>query len=284
MSSQKLKETLSKQFNGNVSKKGYFDSYKQNIFEEEMKDDFRREFENGNGNELYAKAAAVHSSSMLCYNFLHWVNKDNPLKYKEVNYTEVHFEVKLKTLKGSSAPANLDALLIGKKDGKTHLLFIESKFLEYAEGGSKFELSKRYSYNENWIVDESGDLAKLITEAEHKPELAYGDGIKQAITHLFGIRGLKNDVKNNFSVFKKSYNIEASKISDCNVELLNLVFCPKPEYDEREKYDKYKADYNDIIIDKVPYVGWEDYRFVFNQIGNSGLKEFLQKRYMQFAQ
>ena len=61
------------------SKTGYCLRIDDNIFPEKMNDRFVKMFRNGSGKELSGKALAVHSSSMLAFNFFHWISEENPL-------------------------------------------------------------------------------------------------------------------------------------------------------------------------------------------------------------
>ena len=102
--------------------KGYLESYQDNIYQGYMPDRFRNMFINGSGSELHSKAEAVHSSSMLAYNFFHWVTNKSPITIKGVEYTDVFFEVKMKAI---TLDANMDILLIDKS--KTRLLSYPEK-------------------------------------------------------------------------------------------------------------------------------------------------------------
>ena len=130
-----------------VNERGYFCSYRENIYGGQMSEHFQDMFDEGSGGELHSKAEAVHSSSMLSYNFFHWIDDEHPFEWEQVKYTQVFFEVKMKTIKESPAPANMDVVLIDKD--KKHLLFIESKFTEYTET-KKFELSNSYREENKW--------------------------------------------------------------------------------------------------------------------------------------
>jgi hypothetical protein len=139
-------------------------------------------FDNGSGGELRSKAEAVHSSSMLGYNFFHWV-PENPLSIDEITYTRVFFEVKMKVF-SNTTPANMDILLIGEQNGRTKLLFIESKFLEYLES-RPYKLSDRYKSTPDWssFLEE---VDKLIGKSNCK----YKAGIKQGVSNLFALLSL----------------------------------------------------------------------------------------------
>ena len=125
----KLKEKL--KIGRSCNSKGYFDSYKDNIFGNEMNNEYQEMFDNGSGGELHSKAEAVHSSSMLSYNMLHWIDKDNPFVFNGVKYTKVYFEVQMRTLRGRSNPANMDIVLEGETNDKLSLIHISEPTRPY---------------------------------------------------------------------------------------------------------------------------------------------------------
>ncbi|MBR3579123.1 MAG: hypothetical protein IKN98_10110 [Bacteroidales bacterium] len=120
---------------------GYFYDFRHNIFGKEMNRRFEKMFLDGDGNELTSKACAPHSSSMMGYNFFHWIDKNNTLtiqfKDEKITYNEVFFEVKIPVLNPSRWDANMDIVL---RNSVGDWLFIESKFLEYCEC-EKFDIS-----------------------------------------------------------------------------------------------------------------------------------------------
>ena len=183
-----------------INDNGYFDTYKDNIFGGKMETRFQKMFDEGSGGELHSKAEAVHSSSMLSYNFFHWIDENHTFTWENIEYNQVLFEVKMKTIKGSNAPACMDVVLIDKK--KENLLFIESKFTEYTEA-KKFKLSESYRDSNKWFYDkEKIDWNEIINYAtEASKEKNYNEGIKQIITHLFGIHNL---------LYVKGHNIKVN--------------------------------------------------------------------------
>lgn len=268
--------------------KGYLNSYKENIFENKMDVDFQEMFGNGSGGELHSKAEAVHSSSMLSYNFLHWINDENPFEFKGVKYTKVYFEVKMRTLRRGSNPANMDVVLEGKLNNKRHLLFIESKFLEYLKNG-KFELSEAYKNSINWYSSEI-EWEKIIEDAKELcNQKGYYEGIKQAITHLFGISGLSNTKALDW------FNKGKLKIDDYDnvvITFANFIFEPdeKEFNEEHNAYEDYKKLYGSFVKkmpENIMKPQWYSYTDVWNimreQIKNDKLKSFIEDRYMKFA-
>ena len=264
---------------------GYFDSYKQNVYKNKMEQRFQEMFDAGDGNELHSKAEAVHSSSMLAYNFFHWIKDEDGKRFtwEGVTYSEVYFEVKMKAI---SKPANMDVLLVGEKNGKKHLLFIESKFLEYIDNNS-FKLSDSYKKNNEIKWEDIINNVPL-----HK---GYMYGIKQNITHLFGIHGLKNG--GGFTgKMGESLNKLIGDINYNNMEFINLIFHPAKIYEDESKYNGYKnlfekfekyltENKKELGLEVIPK--WVSYSKLWkemeNQIPDEKLKRYLNDRYMQYA-
>ena len=271
-----LKEGLS------VNMKGYFDSYRDNIFGGQMSEQFQNMFDEGSGGELHSKAEAVHSSSMLSYNFFHWIDNEHPFEWEKVKYTQVFFEVKMKTIKDSPAPANMDVVLIDKDNH--HLLFIESKFTEYTET-KKFGLSKSYSGKSKWYKEDVAwdNILNFVPESKYK----YKEGIKQLITHLFGIHSQFYKPCDTF----KNIGIDFEKVK---LKFITLIFepsmdCFKDEYDAYENYkhlfDEFRNHIQDVGLKVVPE--WKSYSNlwkIMNEQIPKQLKKYLWKRYMKYAQ
>ena len=68
----KIKERVDK---SDVKANGYFYDFRKNVFTGKMDETYISMFLKGDGSELVSKACAPHSSSMLAYNFFHWINK-----------------------------------------------------------------------------------------------------------------------------------------------------------------------------------------------------------------
>jgi hypothetical protein len=275
----KLKEKL-RENNLLLNDKGYFNSYKDNIFDGEMDKEFQDMFDSGSGGELHSKAEAIHSSSMLSYNIFHIIKK-NPITFRGVTYNDVLFEVKLQTIKGSPAPANMDVVLIGKKEGKTHVMFIESKFLEYVDN-KKSELSESYANENKWLVKNVDWLNIINAQPSTK---GYHEGIKQAITHLFGIHNLLiNPVK---VPALKLVNIEKTSF-----EFVNMIYEPNESYEESNSYDNYKTFYSEFVNKIKDVKGlqiipkWISYSEWWKDTENQypkNLRSYINERYMQYA-
>ena len=287
-----------------INKKGYFDSYKDNIFNNEMIDNFQKMFDDGSGGELHSKAEAVHSSSMLSYNFFHWINEEHPFVWDKVEYNKVLFEMKMKTIIGSPAPANMDVVLISKD--KKHLLFIESKFLEYTETKS-FELSDSYYQDEKRFiqqkdVDWKNLLYDHVPDKRYKPDKCYKykEGIKQLITHLFGIHGLvcknyetRSYAKEHCEPLKDVFDSEQVEF-----KFITLIYEPnKDEFiEEHSAYEEYNGLFK-LFVDRIKdekvrglqvIPQWVSYSTLWvemkEQINPKELRAFLWERYMRFAE
>lgn len=282
---EKLREGLS------CDDKGYLFSYTDNIFNNVMALEYQNMFGNGSGGELHSKAEAVHSSSMLSYNLFHWIKDGNTFTFKGVVYSKVYFEVQMRTLCCRSNPANMDIVLEGTdSNGKRHLLFVESKFTEYLEN-RKFNLSDSYKKEENWYNKEF-DWSYIIEKAEELcPNKCYGEGIKQALTHLFGISGLYGDKK--ALVFFNKGMLKIEDIENVNIQFANFIFEPDAEVftEEHEAYMNYKRLYAKFIrvlpegIVKPSFLSYSDvWQIMKPQITDIQLTEYIEKRYMRFAQ
>ena len=263
-----------------VNDKGYFNSYTANIFKGKMNIGFQKMFDQGSGGELHSKAEAVHSSSMLSYNFFHWIDDAHPFVWNGVKYTQVSFEVKMKTIKDSNAPANMDVVLIDKD--KNHLLFIESKFTEYTET-KKFELSKSYKDRNKWYNTEV-DWGRVVSYTPQK-EYKYKEGIKQLITHLFGIHSQFVERSDTFN------NID---FNSAKLVFITLIFDPseKDFADEHKAYNNYyglftdfKSSIGNVGLKVVPE--WVSYSKLWKDMKGQmpkDLDDYLWERYMKFAQ
>lgn len=269
---------------------GYLNSYQDNIFQGYMPERFRNMFINGSGSELHSKAEAVHSSSMLAYNFFHWVTSKSPITIKGVEYTDVFFEVKMKAI---TLDANMDILLIDKS--RTRLLFIESKFLEYLEV-KKYNLGVTYRKQNGWDsflnkVDE------IVPEKNEKRD--YQEGIKQGVTHLFALEKLKNEKAFKHFNIINGLNLDIKSIQDANeIRFMNLLFEPDEKFpDEHTKFENYKKLYdgfrgiaqnNDIIdvpIEILTYSElWQEAEEDIKKVNKGHLHQYLLDRYMRFAE
>lgn len=276
-------------------KKGHFKCYMDNVYQGDMPAHFQQMFLNGSGNELKKHATAIHSSSMLAYNFFHWICPSHPFKYNDIKYTEVYFETKLLTLKSSKrAPAHIDIVLLGEKDKETHILFIESKFTEFFSN-KKFELSSSYDNKDKYFNNEANEnIVNFVKKVRNSNIQGYGEGIKQGITHVVGITNLYNS--DAFEYFKQQilhYKFDSilgkfKSVNDLIIHFENVIFNPA---NETNAFINYQDQYNDIIINNFNYdlfnIGLLTYSKLWDNMKNQideGLHEFLWQRYMRFAE
>lgn len=269
----------------NIICNGYFYDFRQNVFNHKMDEKFVEMFLDGDGNELVSKACAPHSSSMLGYNFFHWIGKEHELKIafddETKTYNQVLFEVKMPVLKGRSKPANMD-IVLRNTDGDW--LFIESKFTEYVKC-SKFSISESYLEGEKYFYN-GNKWTNFIKNYDVNENKQYWDGIKQEICHLIGITNWIN----------KTTKISDSFYDDkCDVRFINLVFEPKKDYKkDYECFSNYKNLYNELhnklegekMIPDELKMEFMTYSKLFENIKNDlpdKLKEYLEDRYMKFA-
>lgn len=274
----------------------HFYDFRQNIFGGKMDSAFIDMFQNGDGNELSAKACAVHSSSMLGYNFFHWVN-DNPITINwedgSVRYEKVLFEVKMGVLNGRSNPANMDIVLT---NASGDYLFIESKFLEYSNTESfkiadAYEDEKRYiikdGRNKSWAEYVTSLLAKektnrLNVSIKHQ----YWGGIKQEISHMIALMNWMSGrgIGEKSSIVYKGGNIR----------FINLVFDPNHEYGEYESFENYMLRYKDLyedldnkgLIPENLITGFMTYSQMWDLLKaqmNPDLRSYLWNHYMKFS-
>ena len=285
--------------------KYYVKEVKDNLFGEEMSSKHLKMFENGSGSELEdkktpAKAKAIDSSSMLSYNFFRNIDESHPLEIDEIEYDKVFFEVKLRTLKTRSNPANIDVVLVSK-DKKT-ILFIESKFLEYIESGSAY-FSESYTsddYNLYYYEDnkERETLHKMSKNFMNEPK-CYNYGFKQNICHLIGISNLKKskkarkkfeklyDNKKNKEIYKDL--IAAVDSRDVSYKFMNIIFCPQNEkaLQKCNNYIKKLQSFTDkISLDLPQYIGCPfimTYKELFDKLPEKlSVKKELKERYINY--
>lgn len=288
----KLKEALADYAKNSAQKEilvnGYFYDFRNNIFKKEMNEDFQKMFIEGDGGELVSKACAPHSSSMLGYNFFHWISERYPVIIDKIKYTKVLFEVKIPVLKGTKC-ANMD-IVLSNENGDW--LFIESKFLEYLKCGN-FEISDTYKNCDKYFCH-GNEWQNFIKETipsliSNNPESHYWQGIKQEICHLIGLTNWLEG-KPESSKLDEKYN-QKGKIT-----FINLVFEPNKDkfLDEFNKFDEYRKLYNifyeeikDKLIPQNLTMEFKSYSQLWEIIKGTnlpaGLEDYLWEHYMQFA-
>ena len=289
------------------NKQGYLRTFQENVYTGSMQSDFQGMFRDGSGNELDSKAKAVHSSSMLGYNFFHWVTKNRPLTIDGIDYTKVFFEVKMTVLKGTN-PANMDILLIGKKkrDKKIHLLFIESKFLEYLEN-KEYKLGISYENPQKWQDKDTNwmDFLKVVRKCvDEESRCKYKEGIKQGVSHIFALSNLAHKNENAISYLLRNnkclgHDLNKESIKGADIHFINLIFEPSKKCfrDEHEKFDDYKMLYIKFINKVKEHICIEPLFKTYSdlwksreieeqikKVNNCHLYQYLYERYMRFAE
>lgn len=290
-----LKEKLKAGF-PSCNSAGYFDSYKENIYKNQMDQNYQKMFDKGSGGELHSKAEAIHSSSMLSYNLFHWIKDDSTFTFEGVTYSKVYFEVQMRTLICRSNPANMDVVLEGiDNNGKRHLLFIESKFTEYYSN-CRFEISESYSKETNWY-NKKIEWRGIILTAKKMCNKCYGEGIKQTITHLFGIYSLYGDGKALRWFNENNGQLMIEDINKVEIHFANFIFEPQDKdfHIEHEKFRNYIQLYSNFIRElpkviaepkiEITIMSYSEvWKKMKTQIRDTDLTEYIELRYMKFAQ
>lgn len=171
-----------------ANKKGYLDHFKDNLNSTILLDDFKTDLENGDGNELYGKFQALHSSSALCVNFFGFFKRhlDKFTVFGEKDFMEnAQFEKKLPT--GISRPPNLDFYLENKK----YIIGFESKFLETLTQ-KKPKISPTYSDELLFPIDKG--FIEIVNHFRENNKKSYLD-TAQLIKHSIGLVKNKGDKK-----------------------------------------------------------------------------------------
>lgn len=267
----------------------YFYDFRHNIFGGQMDPKFEKMFLAGGGVELASKACAPHSSSMLGYNFFHWINEKYPLTIDfnstdKNTYSEVLFEVKIPVLKKSPHPAYMDVVL---RNTKGDWLFIESKFLEYCEC-EKFDISDTYKEKPMSYYCKGDEWTKFISKYDTSKKSQYWPGIKQEICHLIG---LTNWLEGKTKILENDLGRE----THCDIRFINLVFEPNEDKSDYEFFKNYKERYADLhrelaneglIPDRLK-MEFMTYSQLWENLKQStlpdGLEKYLYEHYMQFS-
>ena len=194
-------------------KGSYFPSVESNVFgaaREAIKKGgkFYQMFAAGDGHELedytdeqgrfhLAHAKSLYSSSMLAYNFFHWICPEHPLTLNGIVFDKVYFEVKFpvlaKNADGSrnNRPSNMDVVLISN-DCAT-MLCIESKYTEHTHNqAAKFSdayFKPACYYQGNPYRTSFVQMALHYNEKNN----GYYAGIKQNISHFIGLTNIMYD-------------------------------------------------------------------------------------------
>lgn len=293
---EKVREDLIKNRNYTQFKnyKFYVNDLSENLIGGEMPDEHRKMFDDASGSELNdkfnvpAKAKAIDSSSMLSYNFFRHISEDYPIEIDNIRYNKVIFEVRLRTLKASPQPANIDVVLISE-DKKT-VLFIESKFLEYLEKKPD-TISESYSRIKNYDNGEVEDLLAMPKYfIDNFTSFIYKYGIKQNICHLIGISNLCQSGQAK-KWFKRTNKVtSAMDILNANsYRFMNMIFSPSNEEAKKtcDAYIKQLQDFKESLPMTIKKYISPTFIMTYGELyeklpyGND-IKDELQKRYINF--
>jgi len=257
-----------------------------NIFNAKMNQEHRKMFGQGSGNELRSKAHAVHSSSMLAYNFFHWISTKNPICIDGVRYTMVFFEVRIPCIKQSKT--NMDVVL--STDDFSSVLFIESKFTEhYGVACSDMKnMSTSYDDPRNYYAT-TMNWPKIIKEYRELSQNNAGfyNGIKQEICHMIALEALHGS-KHARGLFAKM-NSPFRVTNETKMSFKSVLFEPKNDLERsaHKNYCELLKQFHGAIHDFVPFsVAQITYSDLWKSASCNmpgDVKAFLKRRYMDFA-
>lgn len=228
----KTKEVLKKDTKGKIKELFIIDS-----------DDFDNMFKAATKNNILElrRISTLHSSSLialLCFYNISNKSADKQLKIKlngeDCTFTSCILEFK-NAIKNSFSPSNIDVTLTGTdSNGKSVVLFLESKFSEYlshakCEGisdkvyGDIYTKLKKRIDGLN-IAKETG--AWSISATSERPQ-AYCEGIKQMISHYQGIKdgfiGSDNDKFNHIYLGEILFKFEDNNVDKRNENFINYT-------------------------------------------------------------
>ena len=291
----------------------YLQKWSDNVWGGTMSSEFQKMYNEGDGRELLCKACAIHSSSMLAYNFFHWINNKSIFRFREIEFDRVVFEVKIPCLKKLRAAkkkageetedgfvcANMDVMLVGKKDGRPHVFFLESKFTEHFSSASSAMRKINAAYYDKdkvrYIVTKY-DMPAVVEKFKDKVvandrQKVYYDGIKQSICHLIAMTNLVDD-KNIREAFARRYKIDETS----TFHFANLLYRPDERFEkEADYYGKYCLLYEEFYKSIKGNYPEEQIKVYSNPLSytdvwsvmecqiNPELKKYLNDRYMREA-
>lgn len=262
----------------NKEGKYYVASYADNIYAP-MSDEHRQQYCDASGHELFGKACAVCSSSMLVYNMFSWICEEAPLVVsldkEEFSFVRAEFEKAHDVLRSSRFPSSMDLVLTDEK--KRRKLCIESKFVEYLVQ-RKEDMSGSYcsrgSYHDEAFGDRWIPVVNRFLDLQKKDPKHYWGGIKQSICHLIAL------------------NRHAADDSSYSYSYRELVFDPDADdfQDEHGGYNDYRdlfeGFWKDEAANGIP-TGFMSYSDIWDSImsccPDKGRTEYLESRYMTFS-
>ena len=218
------------------------------------KETFAKKFQmacSGTGDEL-KKITTLHSSSLCA--LLFFFNVDNKKlvitipSLGDYEFTESYFEFKNKVI---GYPSNIDVVLLGKNinTGKNVIFFLESKFSEYITGTKKMKVGKSYfkSGCYSFPIYEyiaNNNIFNFNKEKGFCDSEKYNEGLKQMISHYYGIRRFMNHefVDDNENVYTNIREYGAEEIILGEILFDNFA----TSSDLEKKLNKYKDGYSEL--------------------------------------
>ena len=218
----------------------------------------------GTGEEIN-KITTLHSSSLCSLLFFFNVTESHPIRLPGLDnyvFTDSYFEYKNKVI---GFPSNIDVVLLGKNERTKEnvILFLESKFSEYITGvtkaNKKYEIGKSYFdkdcvsepiydalIQDNFFELEKGPKFYLIARSEK-----YIEGIKQMISHYYGVRNFIND---EYYEKDNPCNEKIKKHEPTEILLGEILFDNFSEDIKGHYLKNYEEDYCKLaeIINKQP--------------------------------
>lgn len=216
------------------------------------KDTFAKKFQmacSGTGDEL-KKITTLHSSSLCA--LLFFFNVDNKKlvitipSLGDYEFTESYFEFKNKVI---GYPSNIDVVLLGKNinTGKNVIFFLESKFSEYITGTKKMKVGKSYFKSGCYSAPiynciEKDKSFNFNKENGFNNSEKYNEGIKQMISHYYGIRNFMKKPADNEDVYKNIREYGAEEIILGEILFDNFA----KDSGLTEKLNNYKSEYSKL--------------------------------------
>lgn len=219
-----------------------------------------KEATSGSGNEAL-KINTIWSSSLLSLLFFYsTVIKNRGIvfpdkKLEGVVFTKCHFEFKnpVRVTQDNNHPSNIDCVLMD--DSKKHLLFIESKFIEYKrdfrrKGPQESDVLKG-EYEDDYTRHLYNWYKGKLNEKPFKGMYCYG--AKQMITHY---SGLCNFINGAFHPNMENSETNRSEIIDAFVNNKPSLYLIEVVYDLSNvggsgKYKKWFDSYQNVQTEMI---------------------------------
>ena len=233
----------------------------------------------GDGQE-YEKIMNTRSSSLCALLFFFSVSEKNPIFIDDIKFTESYFEVKNRVFNN---PSNMDVVLIGEKDKKRHILFIECKFSEYLYPGV-VEISNAYRENEISAKIYDKAIEKGIFHKEDKKDGKPGYGYYRATQYMGGLKQIISYMINEDSVYRDNIY---TRDFDC-VSFVEVLFDFGSEFEK--EFEAYKEESEQLIEiikpfeKRINFLGTMSYQSIINSDSNKNFKNRLNESIKEYYQ